>query len=382
MFTSFARSLKYIYIYVLQIKLTRMEARKVNQFGRSYRPGVALAQDLKFLIIDSIIRDGGDRITGYIPRSVTQFARELRVSVNTVKSVWFRYWEEMITTPKPKGGLTFEKLKEDDRELIEVLKLHSPSMSLSEIMEELEQLGGQEISMSAVSRAIKSRLPSGDQYSRKKLTKVAMERFTPDNLFYTQLFINYVSSKDPRNLKFFDEAGIKIPDVGTRTYGHSPKGSRCVEVGRKLESPNTTLNMLVSLNGPEYYSIISGATNTARFLSFFQEAGESVNIETGRPCLEVGDIVIMDNLSSHHFEGGEILEEWFGTMGIELLYTPSYSPDLNPIELYFNKIKCELNGNLKELVHSNINLAIAEAVETIRARDMAGFYEATDYLFV
>ena len=135
----------------------------MNQFGRSYRPGVALAQDLKFLIIDSIIRDGGDRITGYIPRSVTQFARELRVSVNTVKSVWFRYCEEMITTPKPKGGLTFEKLKEDDRELIEVLKLHSPSMSLSEIMEELEQLGGQEISMSAVSRAIKSRLPSGDQ---------------------------------------------------------------------------------------------------------------------------------------------------------------------------------------------------------------------------
>ena len=50
----------------------------------------------------------------------------------------------------------------------------------------------------------------------------------------------------------------------------------------------------------------------------------------------------MDNLSSHHFEGGEILEEWFGTMGIELLYTPSYSPDLNPIELCFNKIKCEL----------------------------------------
>ena len=128
-------------------------------------------KDLKFLIIDSIIRDGGDRITGYIPRSVTQFARELRVSVNTVKSVWFRYCEETITTPKPKRGLTFEKLKEDDRQLIEVLKLHSPSMSLSEIMEELEQLGGQEISMSAVSRAIKSRLPSGDQYSQKKTYK-------------------------------------------------------------------------------------------------------------------------------------------------------------------------------------------------------------------
>ena len=146
----------------------------------------------------------------------------------------------MRTPAKPKGGLTSEKLKEDGRELIEVLKLHSPSMSLYEIIEELEQLGGQQLSMSAVSRSIKSRMPSGHQYSRKKLTKGAMERFTPDNLFYTQLYINYVYSKDPRNLKFFGEAGIKIPDVGT-AYGHSAKGSRCVEVGRKLESPNTTL---------------------------------------------------------------------------------------------------------------------------------------------
>ena len=125
----------------------------------------------------------------------------------------------MQTTSRPKGGYTCTKLEEDDLELIEVLKVHSPSISLYEIMEEIEQLDrGEHISMSAVSRAIKNRLPSGQQYSRKKLTKVASERFTPDNLFYTQLFINYLSSKDPRRLKFFDEAGVKIPDVGTRTY--------------------------------------------------------------------------------------------------------------------------------------------------------------------
>ena len=134
MFTSFARILKYMYV----LEITSMKARKVNQYGKSYnyRPGVALAQDRKFVIIDSIISDGGDRITGYIPRSVTQFARALSVSVNTVKSVWFRYCEEMRTSVKPKGGLTSEKLKEDDRELIDVLKLHSPSMSLYEIIGE------------------------------------------------------------------------------------------------------------------------------------------------------------------------------------------------------------------------------------------------------
>ena len=46
-----------------------METRKVNKFGRIYRPGVALDQDFKRSIIDRIISDGGDRITGYIPRS-------------------------------------------------------------------------------------------------------------------------------------------------------------------------------------------------------------------------------------------------------------------------------------------------------------------------
>ena len=182
----------------------------------------------------------------------------------------------------------------------------------------------QEISMSTVSRAISNRMPSGQKYTRKKITKLARERFTPNNIFYTQLFINYLSSKDPTKLKFFDEAGIKIPEVGTRTYGHSVKGTRSVEIICKQKSPNNTLNLLVSLDGPEYYNILSGATNTARFLAFFEEAGAAVNVNTGRPCLEVGDIVVMDNLSSHHYEGGEILEEWFDTMGIELLHTPSY----------------------------------------------------------
>ena len=61
-----------------------METTKVNKFGRSYRPGVALDQDFKCSIIDRIISDGGDWITD-----------ELRVSANTVKSVWYRYCEEM-----------------------------------------------------------------------------------------------------------------------------------------------------------------------------------------------------------------------------------------------------------------------------------------------
>ena len=76
----------------------------------------------------------------------------------------------MQTTSRPKGGYTCAKLEEDDLELIKVLKVYSPSISLYEIMEEIEQLGEEHISMSAVLRAIKN-WPQQQQYSRKKTYK-------------------------------------------------------------------------------------------------------------------------------------------------------------------------------------------------------------------
>ena len=47
-----------------------------------------------------------------------------------------------------------------------------------------------------------------------------------------------------------------------------------------------------------------------------------------RPALENGDIIVMDNLKVHHYDSGEILEDWINELGIELLYTPVYSPGL------------------------------------------------------
>ena len=89
--------------------------------------------------------------------------------------------------------------------------------------------------------------------------------------------------------------------------------------GKKARNPNTTLNLLVSLNGVEYYNMLDGPTDTIQFLNFFEEAAHAVNFETARPTLKVGDIIVMDNLSVHYYEGGEVLEEYLAEMGIELL---------------------------------------------------------------
>ena len=79
---------------------------------------------------------------------------------------------------------------------------------------------------------------------------------------------------------------------------------------RKRESRNMTLNLLVSLNGPEYFNLVDGATNTVEFLNFFSEAAEVVNVSTGRPAHNHGDVIVMDNLTVHNFDSGDVLEDW------------------------------------------------------------------------
>ena len=140
-------------------------------------------------------------------------------------------------------GSRNSKLNAEDLELIETLKIAQSSISLNEIYHIMQEVGASNTSISTISRAIKSKLLSGEKYSRKKISHVARERFTATNLLYTQIFIDYLSSKDARKIKFFDEAGIKMPDVGTRLYGHAPVGERCVEVVKQRQSANATLNL-------------------------------------------------------------------------------------------------------------------------------------------
>ena len=202
----------------------------------------------------------------------------------------------------------------------------------------LGDVGG-DISLSSILRAIKSKLPSGQRYSRKRITHVVREQFTEENMLYTQLFVNYLSSKDLKKIKFFDESGVKTPDIGTRHYGHAPLGEQCVEVVWKMESPNITLNLLVSLEGPMHFNLVEGSTNTVQFLNFFSEASEATNMLSERPAIEVGDIIVMDNLRVHHYDGGHILEEYFDDIGVELIFTPTYSLDLNPVEQCNNALQ-------------------------------------------
>jgi hypothetical protein len=68
------------------------------------------------------------------------------------------------------------------------------------------------------------------------------DKYNQNNMNYYQHFVNYVSQMDPSKCKYFDESGFKLT-TAHRNYGHSLVGEKCVEDGRLVDNPNTTLNL-------------------------------------------------------------------------------------------------------------------------------------------
>ena len=186
--------------------------------------------------------------------------------------------------------------------------------------------------------------------SRKRLWKCASERFTPENIVYTQLYIDYLKDKDPSCVNFFDESGFQLPDACHRNFGFSPVDEDCVEARRNLSTASLTLNFLVGYDGVKYGNIIEGASNSVQFWRFFGEASQTVDPITQRPILEVVDIAVVNNLAAHHGEAERVLRSFLNDLGMELVFLQVYSPDLNPVEEVFSKLKYLLKYRYQELV--------------------------------
>ena len=99
-----------------------------------------------------------------------------------------------------------------------------------------------------------------------------------------------------------------------------------------------------------------------------------------RPALWIGDVVVIYNWSVHD-ESGEVLDEYLQEMGVELLYAPVFSPDLNPVEHCFNKIKTIMNYDLQDITCANTKLSAMIAIEKMTCKDMANFFKSTSCLF-
>ena len=171
-----------------------------------------------------------------------------------------------------------------------------------------------------------------------------------------------------------------MPDVGRPNYGHSLIGSPAVEVMRNMHSPNITLNLLCGLDGVIYANTIDGSSNSITFLNFFEESSD-ILLPSGKPAYIYGDHIIMDNAPIHHYRAGQALCEWFDDMGCVVVFLPTYSPEFNPTENVFNKLKTVLRRyQFRELLGGNLHVAVHEALKEITPQDMIGFFQHTGYI--
>jgi len=114
----------------------------------------------------------------------------------------------------------------------------------------------------------------------------------------------------------------------TRPRGRAPRGERLIDKSPHGHWKTTTLIAALGIEGMRCSTVVDGAVNGDVFEAFVEQALV--------PQLRPGDVVVMDNLSSHkRARTRELIE----AAGAELEYLPPYSPDLNPIEMVFAKVK-------------------------------------------
>jgi transposase len=150
-------------------------------------------------------------------------------------------------------------------------------------------------------------------------------------------------------------------------YAWSRRGERAPCSAPRNWGKNVTLLSSITLSGMGPSLAVEGATTRAVFEAYLEEALA--------PSLPSGQVVVMDSLGAH--KGGRVRELVEGR-GCELLYLPTYSPDLDPIEQAFSKLKGLLRG-AEARSRAALIEAMGRALGTVTATDARGFFRHCGY---
>jgi transposase len=171
---------------------------------------------------------------------------------------------------------------------------------------------------------------------------------------------------DPARLVFIDETSTHTGLV--RLRGRCPRGERLI--GYAPHGHWKTITFVAGLRHRAMVApfVLEGAMNGPLFLAYVKQCLV--------PTLKRGDIVVMDNLPVHKVAG---VEEAIETAGATLLYLPPYSPDFNPIELAFSKLKAHLRKAAEHTV-ARLLRRIGRIVTGVPAQECSNFFRHSGYV--
>lgn len=170
---------------------------------------------------------------------------------------------------------------------------------------------------------------------------------------------------DPDKLVFIDETGASTKMA--RLRGRAPKGERCRAAIPHGHWKTTTFTAGLRLSGLVAPMLLDGPMHGQAFLAYVRQVLV--------PELSPGDIVVMDNLPSHKVSG---VRDAIQEADARLLYLPPYSPDFNPIEMAFSKLKALLRKAAERTV-SGLWDAIANCLDAFTPTECTNYFSAAGY---
>ena len=178
-------------------------------------------------------------------------------------------------------------------------------------------------------------------------------------------FIEAVQGEDFTCFKFVDETSTNL--TYCRRYARAEGGQRAHQATPLHGGPNVTLVAALTPNGLQAAMTLSGAVNGDVFAAYLDQV-------LG-PTLVPGDVVVLDNLPAHKVAG---LAARVEARGARLLYLPPYSPDFNPIELAFSKLKTWLR-TAQARTRDALEAVIQTATEWVTEADAKNWFDHCGY---
>jgi transposase len=201
--------------------------------------------------------------------------------------------------------------------------------------------------------------------SALKKTAHAAEQDRPDVAARREAWFAAQPDLDPGRLVFIDETGASTKMA--RLCGRAPRGERCRAAVPHGHWKTTTFTGALRLSGMTAPMVLDGPMNGNAFLAYVEQVLA--------PTLRPGDIVIMDNLPAHKRTG---VRDAIEATGATLRFLPPYSPDFNPIENAFAKLKAVLRKAAARTIGDLWN-AIGDALPLFSPAECANYFTATGY---
>ncbi len=170
---------------------------------------------------------------------------------------------------------------------------------------------------------------------------------------------------DVERLVFLDESGVNTAMF--RRYGRCPRGERLVDAAPAAHWETHTLIAAIRLDGVFAPIVLDGPVTGASFAGYVERSLV--------PELRPGDIVVMDNLPAHK---GAAVAAAIESAGCRLVYLPPYSPDLNPIEPMWSKVKAAIRAAAARTFELLVDV-VGDALRSVTVEDCEGYFEHCGY---